>query len=103
MDAREFYAQIDKADDELNEVSRSLMHIFKDTDHLNHVFDKLAMDAEKIKDKDKREKFETVLSYFPYCLYEISEKCYKMSAEIDKVREFGLSELVIEAEKMAKE
>lgn len=98
-----FYRGIDKADDGLDELSSSLRHIFSEADHLNYVFRELTRDAAKIKDEDKREKFETVLSYFPYCLYEISEKCYEMSAEIDKVREFGLSELVVESEEMAKE
>lgn len=101
MDAMEFYAQIDKADDELAEVSRSLMHIFRDAHHLNHIFEKLARDAEKIKDKEKSEKFMVILSSLSDRLYEIGDQCYDISTKIDGVRECNLSELIIEAEEMA--
>lgn len=101
MDAGEFYAQIDQADDELAEVSRSLMDIFRDAHHLNHIFEKLARDAEKIKDEEKREKFCSVLSYLSGRLYEIGDQCCDISTEIDGVRECNLSELIIEAEEMA--
>lgn len=103
MDKRGFYAQIDKADDELAEVSRSLMHIFRDAHHLNHIFEKLARDAEKIKDKEKSKKFMVILSSLSDQLYKIGDQCYDISTEIDGVRECNLSELIIEAEEMAKE
>lgn len=95
-----FYRGIDKADDELAEVSRSLMHIFRDTDHLNHIFEKLARDAEKIEDEEKSEKFMVILSYLSDRLYEIGDQCYDISTKIDGVRECNLSELIIEAEEM---
>lgn len=103
MDAREFYAQIDKADDDFKAVSVDLFRIFRDTDHLYFIFKNLSEQAENIKDEDKREKFQSVLSYLSELLYEIGEKCYKLSGEIDNVREYDLSELVVEAEEMADE
>ena len=77
MDAREFYAQIDKADDELKAVGVDLY--------------------KEIEDEEKRERFESVLSYLSERLYEIGEEFYKLSGEIDKMRE-GLD---IEADVMA--
>ena len=56
MDAMGFYAQLDKADDDLKAVSGDLW-----------------------------------------------EECYKLSGEIDDVREYNFSELVVEAEYMADE
>lgn len=103
MDAREFYAQIDKADDDFKAVSVDLFRIFRDTDHLYFIFKNLSEQAENIKDEDKREMFESELAYLSELLYEIGEKCYDISAEIDKVRELNLSELIVEAEEMAEE
>lgn len=103
MDAREFYAQIDKADDDFKAVSVDLFRIFRDTDHLYFIFKNLSEQAENIKDEDKREMFESELAYLSELLYEIGEKCYDISAEIDKVRELNLSELIVEAEEMADE
>lgn len=103
MDAREFYAQIDKADDELKTVCGDLWEIFRDTDRLQLIFSDLAEKAAEIEDEEKRERFESVLAYLSDRLYEISEECYKLSAEIDKTREFDLIELVVEAAEMAKE
>lgn len=103
MNAREFYSQIDKADDELKTVSGDLWKISSDTDHLYFIFRDLSKEAAEIEDEEKREKFEIVLSYLSERLDEISEKCYKLSAEIDRARELDLSELVIEAEEMADE
>lgn len=103
MDAREFYTQIDKADDGLKAVSVDLYKIFRDTDHLQYIFSDLSEKAAEIEDENKRERFESVLSYLSERLYEIGEECYKLSGEIDEVREFDLSELVVEAEEMEKE
>ena len=103
MDAREFYAQIDKADDELEAVSGDLWEIFRGTYHLQYIFSDLAEKAAEIEDEEKRERFESVLFYLSDRLYEIGEECYKLSAEIDNVREYDLSELVVESEEMAKE
>lgn len=103
MDAREFYAQIDKADDELREVGVKLWEIFRDADHLQHIFRDLAEKAAEIEDEEKRERFETVLWYLGDRLDEIGEGCYKVSGEIDNMREYSLSELVVEADEMAEE
>ena len=103
MDAREFYAQLDKADDELKAVSGDLYKIFSVTDHLQYIFSNLGEKAAEIEDEDKRDRFETVLFYLSSRLNEISEECYKLSAEIDNVREYDLSELVIEADEIAEE
>lgn len=103
MDAREFYAQIDKADDELKAVCGDLWEIFRDTDHLQYIFSDLAEKAAEIEDEEKRERFESVLSYLSERLYEIGEECYKLSAEIETVREYDFSGLVCEAEEMADE
>lgn len=103
MDAMEFYAQIDKADDGFKAVSVDLYKIFRDTDHLQYIFSDLAEKAAEIEDEETRERFESVLSYLSERLYEMGEECYKLSAEIDNVREYDLSELVVEAEYMAKE
>lgn len=103
MDAREFYAQLDKADDELKAVSGDLYKIFSATDHLQYIFSNLGEKAAEIEDEDKRDRFETVLFYLSSRLNEISEECYKLSAEIDNVREYDFSGLVCEAEEMAKE
>ena len=97
MDAREFYAQIDKADDELKAVSDDLYKIFSATDHLQYIFSDLAEKAEETEDEEKIESFETLLWYLSTRLDEISEECYKLSGEIDKMRE-GLD---IEADVMA--
>lgn len=102
MDARDFYAQIDKADDELKAVGVDLYKIFRDTDHLQYIFSDLSEKAEGIEDGEKRESFESVLSYLSERLYEICKECYKLSAEIEEVREYDLSELVFEAEEMSK-
>lgn len=103
MDAREFYAQIDKADDELREVGVKLWEIFRDADHLQYIFSNLGEKAAEIEDEEKRDRFETVLFYLSSRLNEISEECYKVSGEIDNMREYSLSELVGEAEEMAEE
>lgn len=103
MDAREFYTQIDKADDELKAVGVDLYKIFRDTDHLQYIFSDLAEKAAEIEDEEKRERFESVLSYLSERLYEMGKECYKLSAEIDNVREYDLSELVIEADEIAEE
>lgn len=103
MDARDFYAQIEKADDELNAVSVDLYKIFRDTDHLQYIFGDLSEQAAKIEDEEKRGNFQSVLSYLSNRLYEIGDECYKLSGEIDNVREYDLSELVVEAEEMADE
>lgn len=99
MDAGEFYAQLDKADDELKAVSGDLYKIFSATDHLQYIFSDLAEKAEETEDEEKIERFESELSYLSERLYEIGEECYKLSAEIDKMRE-GLD---IEADVMADE
>jgi hypothetical protein len=103
MDAREFYAQIDKADDEFKTVGVDLYKIFRDTDHLQYIFSDLAEKAAEIEDEEQRERFESVLSYLSERLYEIGEECYKLSAEIEEAREYDLSELVIEADEIAEE
>lgn len=103
MDAREFYAQIDKADDELEAVSGDLWEIFRGTYHLQHIFSDLAEKAAEIEDKEKRDRFKTVLLHLRDRLYEIGKECYKVSGEIATVREYDLSELVVEAEYMANE
>lgn len=103
MDAREFYARIDKADDELNAVSVDLFRISSDADHLYFIFSDLSEQAENIKDEERREKFQSVLTYLSNLLDEIGDKCCDISAEIDTVREYDLSELVVEAGEMADE
>lgn len=103
MDARNFYAQIDKADDGLKVVSGDLWKIFSDKDHLQYIFSDLAEKAAEIEDEEKRERFESVLAYLSDRLYEIGEECYKLSGEIDNLREYDFSELVVEAYEMAKE
>ena len=103
MDAREFYAQLDKADDELNELIRSLWNISSEADHLNYVFEELARDAEKIKDEEKREKFKGVLSYLSEQIHELGERCNAIGIDLDMVRECDFIELVEEAEEMANE
>ena len=103
MDAGEFYAQLDKADDELKAVSDDLYKIFSATDHLQYIFSNLGEKAAEIEDENKRDRFETVLFYLSCRLNEISEECYKVSGEIDRVREYDFSELVEEAEYIANE
>ena len=103
MDARELYAQIDQADDELKAVSVDWYKIFRDTEHLQYIFSDLAEKAAEIEDEEKRERFESVLSYLSERLYEIGEECYKLSAETEEAREYDLSELVIEADEIAEE
>jgi len=103
MDAREFYAQIDKAGDEFKAVGVDLNKIFRGTDHLQYIFSDLAEKAAEIEDEEKGERFESVLSYLSERLYEISDECYKLSAEIEEAREYDLSELVVESEWMADE
>lgn len=103
LDYGAFYSQIDKADDGLDEVSRDLRRIFRDTDHLSFMFENLASKAEKIEDEEKREKFTSELMYLEDRLYEIGEQCYAISAEIDRVREYNLSELLVEGEELAEE
>lgn len=103
MDSRDFYDQIDKADDELKVVSDGLWKMSSDADHLYFIFKNLSEQAENIKDEEKREMFESELAYLSDLLDEIGEKCCDISAEIDKVREFNLSELIVRAEEMADE
>lgn len=103
MDYLAFYRQIDKADDDFKAVSVDLFRIFRDTDHLQYIFGDLSEQAAEIEDEEKREKFQSVLSYLSNRLYEIGEECYKLSGEIDDVRELDLSELVVEAGEMADE
>lgn len=103
MDAREFYAQIDKADDDFKAVSVDLFRISSDADYLHFIFRDLSEQAENIKDEERREKFQSELAYLSELLDEIGEKCCDISAEIDKVRELNLSELVVRAEEMADE
>lgn len=103
MDARDFYDQIDKADDELKAMSDDLWKMSSDADHLYFIFKNLSEQAENIKDEEKREMFESELAYLSELLDEIGEKCCDISAEIDKVRELNLSELIVRAEEMAAE
>lgn len=109
MDAREgypldwfgFYRGIDKADDRLNELIRSLWDISSEADHLNYVFEELTSDAAKIKDEEKREKFKGVLSYLSEQIHELGERCNAIGIDLDMVRECDFIELVEEAEEMA--
>ena len=103
MDAREFYDQIEKADDELVELSYAFDDLMRKTEDCSSRLEELATDAAEIKDEEKREKFASVLSILICRLNEISEECYKVSGEIDNVREYDFSELVIEADEMADE
>ena len=70
---------------------------------MQYIFSDLAEKAAEIEDEEKRERFESVLSYLSERLYEIGEEFYKLSAEIETVREYDLSELVIEADEIAEE
>ena len=106
MDAREFYAQLDKADDELYELIRSLWNICSEADNLKYIFEEITRGAENIKDEEKREKFSSVLSYLNDRLHEISEQCNEcndIGIDLDMVRDCDFIELVEEVEEMAKE
>jgi len=103
MDAREFYAQIDKADDDLYELIRSLWNICSEADNLKYIFEEITRGAENIKDEEKREKFSSVLSYLNDRLHEISEQCNDIGIDLDMVRDCDFIELVEEAEYIANE
>ena len=97
-----FYRGIDKADDGLNELIRSLWNISSEADHLSYIFEELTRDAKKIKDEEKREKFKGVLSYLSERLYEIGEECNGIGIDLDMMRNCDLIEILGDAEEMEK-
>ena len=101
MDAREFYAQIDEADDGLHELIESLGDICSATNNLKYIFEKITRGAANIKDEEKREKFSSVLSYLNDRLHELGEQCKDICADFSNLRYCDFSELVEEAEYIA--
>lgn len=103
MDAREFYAQIDKAYKELIEINKGFLNLRLKTQNFASCLEKLASDAANIKDKEESEKFSSVLSYLSERIYEFDKQENTIDSFLDSVRHYDFIELVNEAEEMAKE
>lgn len=101
MDAREFYAQIDKAYKELIDIDKGFRGLRERTQGFAACLEELARDAEKIKDKDKNEKFCSVLSYLSERIYEFDKQENTIDSFLDSVRYYDFIDLVNEAEEMA--
>lgn len=102
MDAREFYAQIDKAYNELIDINKGFLSLRLKTQNFVSCLEKLASDAANIKDKDKREKFSSVLSYLSEKIYEFDKQDKTIDSFLDSVRHYDFIDLVNEAEEMTK-
>lgn len=103
MDAREFYAQIDKAYNEIIDINKGFLSLRLKTQNFASCLEELARDAANIKDKDKNEKFCSVLSYLSEKIYEFDKQDKTIDSFLDSVRHYDFIELVNEAEEMAKE
>lgn len=103
MDAREFYAQIDKADDELIEINKGFLGLRRRTQAFASCLEELARDAAEIKDKDKNDKFASVLSYLSERIYEFDKQDNTIDSFLENVRYYDFIDLVDEAEEMAQE
>ena len=99
---KDFYARLDKFEDDLREVGGSLWQIFNVSNRLSHIAQELAGDAEKIEDKGKRGRFIDILLYLSIRLNEIGNQCNELSEEVYWMREYPASELIVGAEEWAK-
>lgn len=103
MDAMGFYTQIDKAYKELIDIKREFFVLWRRFKGLSYRFEELARDAENIKDEEKRESFESVLSSLSEQSHECDERWHDISANFDNAHYYDFVELVAMAEEMAKE
>ena len=100
FDYLEFYRQIDQAYNELIEIRRVFRELRKRTEDFSSCLDELASDATNIKDKEKNEKFASVLSYLSERSHEISEPDHDIDSFLDHVRYYDFLYLLGETEEM---
>lgn len=103
MDAREFYAQIDKAYKELIDIKREFFVLWRRFKGFSCRLEELASDATDIKDEEKRERFESVLSSLSEQSYKCDELWHDISAYFANTHYYDSVELVAMAEEMANE
>ena len=102
MDAREFYAQIDQAYNELIEIRRAFIGLRKRAKAFSSRLEGLASDATKIKGKEKNQKVASVLSYLSERFHEIGEQGHDIDSFLDHVRYYDFLHLLDDAEEMTK-
>lgn len=102
MDAREFYAQIDKADKDLLEICYAFNDLKLKAEDFSSRLEELATEAEKIDSKKEREMFKNVLECYADRLHAISEQCSDLSGELDEAHHCDFVDILVRAEEMAK-
>lgn len=103
MDAREFYAQIDKVYKEFIDTKRAFFALWRRFKGFSCRLEELARDAEDIKDEEKSEKFMVVLSSLSERSHKCDERWHDISAYLVNAQCYAFVELVAMAEEMAKE
>ncbi len=103
MDAREFYAQIDKAHKEFIDIKREFFALWRRFKGFSCRLEELTSDATKIKDEEKSENFIVVLSSLSERAHECDERWHDISAYFANAQCYDFVELVAMAEEMAKE
>lgn len=101
FDYMKFYRQIDQAYKELIEINKGFLGLRKRTQGFADCLEELARDAAEIKDKEKSEKFSSVLSYLSEKIYEFDKQDKTIDSFLDSVRHYDFIDLVNEAEEMA--
>ena len=103
MDAREFYAQIDKTHKEFIDIKREFGVLRRRAEGLSCRLEELTSDATKIKDEEKSENFIVVLSSLSERSHECDERWHDISAYLANAQCYDFVELVGMAEEIAKE
>jgi len=98
MDAREFYAQIDKTRKEFIDISRAFIALWMRFKGFSCRLEELTSDATNIKDEEKSEKFIVVLSSLIERSHECDERWHDISAYFANAHYYDLNELVAMAE-----
>lgn len=98
FDYLEFYRQIDQAYKELIDIKRAFSVLWRRFKAFSCRLEELARDAENIKDEEKRESFESVLSSLSEQSHECDERWHDISANFDNAHYYDFVELVAMAE-----
>lgn len=103
MDAREFYAQIDKTHKEFLDIKREFFDLWRRFKVFFCRLEGLTSDATKIKDEEKSENFIVVLSSLSERSYKCDKLLHDISAYFVNAQCYAFVELIAMAEEMAKE
>lgn len=99
MDARDFYAQIDKTHKEFIDIKREFFVLWRRFKGFSCRLEELTSDATKIKDEEKSEKFIVVLSSLSERSYKCDKLWHDISAYLVNAQCYAFVELVAMAEK----